>query len=193
MAKRRLADEYDAAQELGEISGHGGARKIKFPEQKLESAPNFEDVGLTPKQIHEARLIRDAEEASPGIVRETLDQKLSAGEEPTKAALREAVIEAGRVADEYDAAQERGEVAGHGGARNFKVPEGNVEKLPDAEDIGLTRKEIHEARLIRLRAERKAGELRRAEQKLAGRPPEKLPHDGGAFPNYGPTEPAARV
>jgi hypothetical protein len=52
-----------------------------------------------------------------------------------------------RLADEYDAAQERGEVAGHGGARNFNVPDQNVE--PSAKDIGLSRKDIHEARIIR--------------------------------------------
>lgn len=52
-----------------------------------------------------------------------------------------------RLADEYDAAQEKGDVAGHGGARNFKVPNGNVE--PSAADVGLSRKEIHDARTYR--------------------------------------------
>jgi hypothetical protein len=59
-------------------------------------------------------------------------------------------IEAGakrRLADEYDAAQVRGEVAKHGGGRNFKVPNKNVETT--AADVGLSRKEIHEARQIR--------------------------------------------
>ena len=32
-----------------------------------------------------------------------------------------------RLADEYDAAQERGEIAGHSGGRNFKVGDSNVE------------------------------------------------------------------
>ena len=32
-----------------------------------------------------------------------------------------------RLLDEYDAAQDRGEVAGYGGARNFNVPDENVE------------------------------------------------------------------
>lgn len=47
--------------------------------------------------------------------------------------------------DEYDAAQERGEVASRGGERSGKehsVP------APTAADIGLTRKEIHEARQV---------------------------------------------
>jgi hypothetical protein len=84
LAKRRLADEYDAAQDRGEIGRHGGDRKtVKFETSKLE--------GLSPDQIHEARQIRDAEEADPGIVRRTLDQRIDAGEEPTKAAVRSAI------------------------------------------------------------------------------------------------------
>lgn len=90
-AKRRLADEYDAAQERGEVRGANTGRSASALE-----APSVGDIGLTHKDIHEARLIRDAEQAQPGIVRETLEAKLAAGEEPTKAALREAVIEAAK-------------------------------------------------------------------------------------------------
>lgn len=83
MAKRRLADEYDAAQLRGEINRHGGDRKtIKFESSKLEN--------LDADEIHEAREIRDAEETYPGVVRRTLDAALEAGEEPTKAAVRRA-------------------------------------------------------------------------------------------------------
>ncbi len=86
-----------------------------------------------------------------------------------------------RLADEYDAAQERGEVARNGGGRNFSIPDGNTETtvtgrkmfqtrtfipsrsggaafstkndIPDeniitVSDIGLTSKEVHEARQI---------------------------------------------
>jgi hypothetical protein len=63
--KRRLADEYDAAQERGEIRGAGGDRLSKLPDGKF--APS--DIGLDDKQIHEARIIRDAEVADPGIER----------------------------------------------------------------------------------------------------------------------------
>lgn len=35
-----------------------------------------------------------------------------------------------RLADEYDATQEQGEVAAHGAARNFKVPNENVNIRP---------------------------------------------------------------
>jgi hypothetical protein len=55
VAKRRLADEYDAAQERGEIRKHG-ERTVSAPE-----TVGYADIGLTHKDIHEARLIRDAE------------------------------------------------------------------------------------------------------------------------------------
>ena len=56
-AKRRLADEYDAAQGRGSKVGPA-------------------DIGLSHKQVHEARVIRDAEKADPGIVRRTLNEHL---------------------------------------------------------------------------------------------------------------------
>lgn len=90
-AKRRLADEYDAAQERGEVSSRG-QRNDFLPEG--EKVPTISDIGFTHKDIHEARLIRDAEEADPGIVRRALDEKLESGEEPTKAALRKMVVDA---------------------------------------------------------------------------------------------------
>lgn len=87
-AKHRLADEYDAAQERGEVRG-SRERTASSPE-----AVGAADLGLSHKDIHEARIIRDAEKADPGIVRRVLDEKLEAREEPTKAALRQAAIEA---------------------------------------------------------------------------------------------------
>lgn len=90
-AKRRLADEYDAAQEREEISSHGGDRS-KFPDQKLAPASKL----IPPKELHEARIIRDAERADPGIVRRTVDAAIAAGEEPSKAKVRRAVLETAR-------------------------------------------------------------------------------------------------
>lgn len=84
MAKRRLADEYDAAQLRGEVQRQGGDQSSKA------ELPTAADIGLSRKDIHEAREIRDAEETYPGIVRRTLDAALDAGEEPTKAAVRRA-------------------------------------------------------------------------------------------------------
>jgi len=88
-AKRRLADEYDAAQERGEVQKPGGDRVSNVPDRN--NAPTVQDIGLTRKDIHEARQIRDAERERPGIVRQTLDAKLAAGEEPTRAAVKAAV------------------------------------------------------------------------------------------------------
>jgi hypothetical protein len=86
MAKRRLADEYDAAQERNEVAKPG--KPVNVPDGN--NKPTAPEIGLSRKDIHEARQIRDAEEAQPGIVRETLDAALDAGEEPTKAAVRRA-------------------------------------------------------------------------------------------------------
>lgn len=85
MAKRRLADEYDAAQVRGEVRTQGGDQNSKA------EVCSVADIGLSHKDIHEARQIRDAEEAHPGVVRRTLDDRLKAGEEPTKAAVRTAI------------------------------------------------------------------------------------------------------
>lgn len=88
MAKRRLADEYDAAQERGEVRTKGGDYTSKVKDENL--APTLDDIGLSKEQIFEARQIRDAEAEDPGIVRRTLDALLEVGEEPTKAAVKRA-------------------------------------------------------------------------------------------------------
>lgn len=85
-AKRRLADEYDAAQDRGEVA-KGRPKSI----QDGNSSAIVADIGITSKDIHEAREVRDAEEADPGIVRRTLDEALDAGEEPTRAKVKRAV------------------------------------------------------------------------------------------------------
>lgn len=88
-AKRRLADEYDAAQERGEVAGPRDGSAGRYNGERPASA--F-DLGLNRKAIHEARQLRDAEAVSPGIIRQTLDDRLSRGQEPSKAALRQAVV-----------------------------------------------------------------------------------------------------
>lgn len=81
-AKRRLADEYDAAQARGEVAGLG------TNQHREEGVVVSNTLGLRRDQIHDARLIRDAEQADPGIVRRTLNEKLERGEEPTRSAVR---------------------------------------------------------------------------------------------------------
>jgi hypothetical protein len=93
-AKRRLADEYDAAQEWGEVRGD---------RQRTASnaeAVGVDDIGITHKDIHEARIIRDAEANGPGIIRRTLDEKPALGEEPTEASLRQNVADPNRAREE---------------------------------------------------------------------------------------------
>jgi hypothetical protein len=85
-AKRRLADEYDAAQARGEVatqSRHDGS----VPAGNTAPA-TVSDLGLTRKAIHEARQLRDAEAADPGVIRRALDARLAQGQEPTKAIAR---------------------------------------------------------------------------------------------------------
>jgi hypothetical protein len=91
-AKRRLADEYDAAQERGELAT-GRPKSVGDGNTFQATAA---DIGISRNDIHEARQFRDAEAVDPGITRRVLDERLAAGEEPTKAALREAVMEAAK-------------------------------------------------------------------------------------------------
>jgi len=92
-AKRRLADEYDLAQERGEIATRADGDRSSGAE---DLKPTASDIGLTHKEIHEARIIRDAENTDPGIVRRTVDAAIASGEEPSKARVRRAVLETAR-------------------------------------------------------------------------------------------------
>lgn len=85
-AKMRLADEYDAAQERGEVARHGGGRNFNVPDGNVE--PSAEDLGLSRKEIHEARQLRDAEIAEPGVIERAVNERVEQGQEPTKAAIR---------------------------------------------------------------------------------------------------------
>lgn len=84
-AKRILADEYDAAQERGEVAKAGDNQHNK------QVVPGGNDLGISRKDIHEAREIRNAESESPGIVRRALDAMVARGEEPTRAEIKRAV------------------------------------------------------------------------------------------------------
>ncbi|SED77365.1 hypothetical protein SAMN05519104_4328 [Rhizobiales bacterium GAS188] len=85
-AKQRLAEEYDAAQDRGEVAPEGRPKTIL--DENSFFKPTAADIapGLT-KLVHEGRLARAAEKACPGIVRRTLVETLERGKEPTKAAV----------------------------------------------------------------------------------------------------------
>ncbi|MBO6886159.1 MAG: hypothetical protein JJ869_21660, partial [Marivita sp.] len=86
-AKRRLADEYDAAQARGDVASATSNRGNQWTVSDGNGAATASEIGLTRKAIHEARQLRDAEVADPGIVRRTLDERLERGAEPNRAVL----------------------------------------------------------------------------------------------------------
>ncbi len=86
-AKRRLADEYDGAQARGEVAGPG--KPVNVPNGNVKATAA--DIGLSRKEIHEARALRDVMASRPGIVREALDQLMAEGDAPTRAALKRAI------------------------------------------------------------------------------------------------------
>jgi hypothetical protein len=88
-AEMRLAEEYDAAQERGEVST-GGNPTVVAPNGSLATAA---DLGIRRDEIHEARKLRDAEAASPGIIQRTINEMVEQGEEPTSAALRRKIAD----------------------------------------------------------------------------------------------------
>ncbi|MCK1413149.1 hypothetical protein IVB55_08945 [Bradyrhizobium sp. CW4] len=58
-AKRRLTDEYDAAQARGEVARLGD--NLPRVTTRNASKPTAADVGISRQEFHEARQIRDAE------------------------------------------------------------------------------------------------------------------------------------
>lgn len=89
MAKRRLADEYDAAQERGEVRGLGGDHGNQHTGGKVpvKNSASYNDIGLSKGDVHDARRTRDAINDNPEIIAQSLEAILDRGHEPTKAAL----------------------------------------------------------------------------------------------------------
>ena len=90
-AKIRLADEYDAAQERGEVAKLGDNLPSVGVHNSSKPA-TAADLGLRRDEIHEARKLRDAEKKEPGKIKAAADALVERGEEPTKAALRREVV-----------------------------------------------------------------------------------------------------
>lgn len=91
-AKHKLADEYDAAQERGEVATRqnnpGSAGHVVDGNMPTTAA----DIGLRRDEIHEARKLRNAEAAEPGATARALDAIVARGDEPTKATLRREIL-----------------------------------------------------------------------------------------------------
>jgi hypothetical protein len=90
-AQSRLADEYNAAQERGEVAKQSDGAAIRDHVPGENKVATVTDIGLTRKQIHDARQVHDAENREPGVIRKMLDAKLDAGEEPTRADVKRLV------------------------------------------------------------------------------------------------------
>jgi hypothetical protein len=89
-AQCRLADEYDAAQEHGEVQTAGGDRTSIITNEN-NALPTVGQIGLTSKLVHESRQVRNAERDNPGVVRLMLDERLSKGEAPTRADVKRSI------------------------------------------------------------------------------------------------------
>jgi hypothetical protein len=90
-AQCRWADEIDAAQERGELATHSpGNPQIVKKQNDLKQSATSAELGINRQQLFEARIIRDAEQAAPGVVRRTVEERLKAGEAPTRADVKRA-------------------------------------------------------------------------------------------------------
>jgi hypothetical protein len=85
-AKVELADQWDSAQAAGQAASKGRPKNI--PDEKIFTQA---EAGLTAKEIHDARRLRDAERRQPGFVQRVIAARLTAGLEPSRANLRAAI------------------------------------------------------------------------------------------------------
>lgn len=89
MAKRRLADEYDAAQARGELADRsvGLKRGNNRPDIGITNIGTVKDIGISSYDVFDARKTRDVELANPGITGSVARELADAGIEPSKAAV----------------------------------------------------------------------------------------------------------
>jgi len=85
-AKIRLAVDYDAAQAAGAVAK---GRPKSLPDGNTSAT--VAELGLTSKEVHEARKLAAAELRAPGLVERAIAARLAAGLEPSRANLRAAV------------------------------------------------------------------------------------------------------
>lgn len=90
-AEIRIADEYDAAQANGDVAKAGHPSAI-IPDGNNKPATAAE-VGLTAKVVHHARRVRDAEKASPGLIKRTLDKAVEQKRAPSRKIITDAIAD----------------------------------------------------------------------------------------------------
>ncbi|MBB6299923.1 DNA N-6-adenine-methyltransferase [Rhizobium leucaenae] len=86
MAKRRFADELDAAQARGEVGVRTGRPKVGFDDNGLKPA-RITDTGLSANAVHDARKLRNILNEDPYAVKDALADIIADGKEPTRHAL----------------------------------------------------------------------------------------------------------
>jgi hypothetical protein len=91
LAQIRIVEEYDAAQQRGEVAGEGGDhRSITALSADSDRLPTLEDLDLDRRRMSEWRdMARAGEDAALQVISDALDH----GREPTKAAVRRAIKE----------------------------------------------------------------------------------------------------
>ena len=90
-AEMRFAEEYDKAQERGEIASRSVRTDI-VPDGNDVRPATASEVGIDRKEIHQARKLRDAEKASPGRTKAVIEDIVARGEEPTRSKVHREVI-----------------------------------------------------------------------------------------------------
>lgn len=66
-----ISGPSSAAQERREVGQQTGRPKV-VPDENDFSPPTAADIGINRKDIHDARIIRDAEVADPGVIERTV-------------------------------------------------------------------------------------------------------------------------
>lgn len=106
-AKMRLADEYDGAQERGEMAKPGKPVIVPDGNNKATTA----EANISRKEIHEARALRDAEKIEPGKAERVVKEIIARGEEPTRAKVHREVTEKAAAPSKAPADPERRKLA----------------------------------------------------------------------------------
>ncbi len=93
-AQARLADEYDLAQEKGEVQKAGGDRKSNIIVQSSDNDLKAADLGISRQRMQEMRKVRDVLREDPTAIEDKVNALVEQGLEPTKAAIREQLQQA---------------------------------------------------------------------------------------------------
>ena len=91
-AQARLADEYDLAQEKGEVATAGQPKKSIV--QSSDNTLKADDLGISRQRMQEMRKVRDVLREDPTAIEDKVNALVEQGLEPTKAAIREQLLHA---------------------------------------------------------------------------------------------------